>query len=92
MSWQAVRGECRGRADEVDRDGGTRPGRPRRWRGLPVGDAFAAGQALAVPRQPPTLDRDSYVAFTGTQPRELGARLPADALRSYVTVIQRQES
>lgn len=28
MSWQAVRGECRGRADEVDRDGGTRPRRP----------------------------------------------------------------
>ena len=29
---------------------------------------FAAGQALAVPRQPPTIDRDSCVAFTGTQP------------------------
>jgi len=46
---------------------------------------FAAGQALAVPRQPPTIDRDSYVAFTGTQPRSNGARLPADPLRSYVT-------
>jgi len=33
-----------------------------------VGDAFAAGQARAVPRRPPTIDRDSYVAFTGTQP------------------------
>ena len=39
-----------------------------RWRGLPVVTPFAAGQALAVPRQPPTIDRDSYVAFTGTQP------------------------
>ena len=29
---------------------------------------FAAGQALAVPRQPPTIDRDSCVACTGTQP------------------------
>ena len=29
---------------------------------------FAAGQALAVPGQPPSIDRDSYVAFTGTQP------------------------
>ena len=29
---------------------------------------FAAGQALAVPRQPPTIDGDSYVAFTRTQP------------------------
>ena len=24
---------------------------------------FAVGQALAVPRQPPTIDGDSYVAF-----------------------------
>ena len=29
---------------------------------------FAGGQALAVPRQPPTIDGDSYVAFTRTQP------------------------
>lgn len=29
---------------------------------------FAAGQALAVPRQPPAIDRHSCVAFTGTQP------------------------
>jgi hypothetical protein len=29
---------------------------------------FAAGQALAVPRQQPTIDRHSHVAFTGTQP------------------------
>ena len=52
----------------------------------------AAGQALAVPRQSPTIHRDSYVAFTRTQPRSnggalergrarTGARLPADPLR-----------
>ncbi len=47
---------------------------------------FAAGRALAVPRQPPTIDRASYVAFTGTQSHPNGrARLPADPLRSYVT-------
>ena len=32
------------------------------------GTPFAAGQALAVPRQPPTIDGDSDVAFTGAQP------------------------
>ncbi len=54
---------------------------------------FAAGQALGVPRQPPTIDGDSYVAFIGAQPHANGgARLPADALRSCVTVIHRQES
>jgi hypothetical protein len=35
---------------------------------------FAAGQALDVQRQPPTIDRDSYVAFTGTQPHPNGGR------------------
>jgi hypothetical protein len=54
---------------------------------------FAAGQALAVPRQPPTIDRDSYVAFTGRQPRSNGG---APGRRSTATlcdkVIQRQES
>ena len=33
---------------------------------------FAAGQALAVPRQSPTIHRDSYVAFTRTQPHANG--------------------
>jgi hypothetical protein len=54
---------------------------------------FAAGQACAVPRQPPTIDDDSYIRpHRRATARELGTRLPADALRSCVTVIQPKES
>jgi hypothetical protein len=38
---------------------------------------FAAGQALAVPRQPPTIGGDSCVAFTRhAAARELGGVCP----------------
>jgi hypothetical protein len=57
------------------------------------GTPFAAGQACAVPRQPPTIDDDSYIRpHRRATARELGTRLPADALRSCVTVIQPKES
>jgi hypothetical protein len=53
---------------------------------------FAAGPALAVPREPLIIDRNSCVAFTGAPTREPGARLSAGALRSGATVLQRRGS
>jgi len=39
--------------------------------------SFAAGQALAAWRQPPAIDRDSCIAFTGAQPQaNLGRAWP----------------
>ena len=35
-------------------------------------NSYTAGQVLAVPRQSPTIHRDSCVAFTRTQPRSNG--------------------
>ncbi len=67
-------------------------------RGLPVGDAVRRRQALAVPRQSPTIHRDSYVAFTRTQPRSNGGALergracPPIHYELCDKVIQRQES
>ena len=53
---------------------------------------FAAGQALAVPRQPLTIGGDSCVAVTGAAAREPGARPSAGALRSGAAVLRRRGS
>ena len=54
---------------------------------------FNAGQALAVRRQPPTIDRDSCIAFTSAQPLANWRRAcPPIRYVSHATVIQRQGS
>ena len=54
---------------------------------------FAAGHALAVRRQPPTIDRDSCIAFTGAQPHANWERAcPPVHCASRATAIQRQGS
>ena len=51
---------------------------------------FAAGQALALRRQPPAIDRDRCVAFTGAQPHANRRRAcPPMRYVSRATVIQR---
>ena len=54
---------------------------------------FAAGQALAARRQPPAIDRDSCIAFTGAQPQaNLGRARPPVRCVSCAAVSQRQGS
>ena len=54
---------------------------------------FAAGQALAARRQPPAIDRDPCIAFTGAQPQaNLERAWPPMRCVSCAAVIQRQGS
>ena len=54
---------------------------------------FAAGQALALRRQPPATDRASCIAFTGAQPHANSRRAcPPMRYASRATVIQRRWS
>ena len=54
---------------------------------------FDAGQALALRRQPPAIDRDRCVAFTGGQPYANWRRAcPPIRYASRATLIQRQGS
>jgi hypothetical protein len=54
---------------------------------------FGAGQAPAVPWQPPALDCDCYIAFTGAQPHANWQHAdPPLHCVSCATAIQRQGS
>jgi len=54
---------------------------------------FAAGQALALRRQPPATGRDSCIAFTGAQPHANWQRAcPPIRYASRATLIQRRWS
>ena len=54
---------------------------------------FNAGQALALRRQPPTIDHHSCVAFTGAQPHANWRRAcPPMRYANWATAIQRRWS
>jgi hypothetical protein len=54
---------------------------------------FAAGQPPAVRRQPPAIDRDSCIAFTGAQPDANWQRAcPPVHYPNFVAAIRRQGS